>query len=202
MSLRFASGPNKGSIGAFYSRFRNYLTEYNTGRLVDDDDQVVASGTDDALNEAVYHGVRAGFYGIELDSKWRVYEHGAYKVDVSLVGDYTHARNIDTGQPLRAFRRCARPSRWITATARSARAEMEHAWAQHRVPEDDLPIASYIKLGMMFITYKFHVGTTHWLAYVRSDNLTNQDIRYASSVVRDIALEGGRSVMVGLRTTF
>ncbi len=52
------------------------------------------------------------------------------------------------------------------------------------------------------LIYKFHVGTTSWLAYVRGDNLTNQEIRYASSVVRDIAPEGGRSVMVGLRTTF
>ncbi len=202
LSLRYASGPNKGSIGVFYSRFRNYLTEYNTGRLVDDDDHVVAPGTDDALNEAVYRGVRAEFYGIEWDNKWRIYERGAHKVDFSLVGDYTHARNIDTGEPLPRIS----PLRATVALDYGygpfgARAEMEHAWAQHRVPENDLPTASYTKLGLM-LTYKFHVGTTHWLAYVRGDNLTNQDIRYASSVVRDIAPEGGRSVMVGLRTTF
>ncbi|WP_288831186.1 TonB-dependent receptor, partial [uncultured Paraburkholderia sp.] len=82
-----------------------------------------------------------------------------------------------------------------------ARAEVQHAWAQHRVPDDDLPTGSYTKLGLM-LTYRFHVGATNWLAYVRGDNLTNQEIRYASSVVRDIAPEGGRSVMAGLRTTF
>jgi len=54
----------------------------------------------------------------------------------------------------------------------------------------------------LLLTYKFRVGATDWLAYLRGDNLTNQDIRYASSVVRDIAPEGGRSVMVGLRTRF
>lgn len=202
LSLRFASGPNKGSIGVFYSRFRNYLTEYNTGRLVDEDDEVVPPGTDGALNEAVYRGVRAEFYGIELDGKWRVYEHGAHKVDVSLVSDYTRARDMDTGQPLPRIS----PLRATLAVDYGygpfgARAEMEHAWAQHRVPEDDLPTASYTRLGVM-LTYKFHVGSTNWLAYVRGDNLTNQDIRYASSVVRDIAPEGGRSVMVGVRTTF
>ncbi|MEK6295858.1 MAG: TonB-dependent receptor, partial [Paraburkholderia tropica] len=76
-----------------------------------------------------------------------------------------------------------------------------HAWAQHRVPEDDLPTGGYTTLGLI-LTYKFRVGPTNWLAYVRGDNLTNQDVRYASSVVRDIAPEGGRSVMVGLRSTF
>ncbi|CAD6526392.1 putative TonB-dependent receptor [Paraburkholderia kirstenboschensis] len=202
LSLRFTSGPNKGSVGAFYSRFKNYLTEYNTGRLVNDDDEVVPPGTDGALNEAVYRGVRAEFYGLEFDSKWRVYQHGAHQVDVSLVGDYTHARNMDNGQPLPRIA----PLRATLAVDYGygpfgARAEVQHAWAQHRVPDDDLPTGSYTKLGLMLI-YKFHVGTTSWLAYVRGDNLTNQEIRYASSVVRDIAPEGGRSVMVGLRTTF
>lgn len=202
LSLRFQNGPNRGSVGVFYSRFRNYLTEYNTGRLVDGDDQVVAPGTDDALNEAVYRGVRAEFYGVELSGKWRVFQKGAHQVDVELVGDYTHARNMDNDEPLPRIS----PLRATLAVDYGygpfgARAEMEHAWGQHRVPEDDLPTASYTKLGLI-LTYRFHVGTTNWLAYVRGDNLTNQDIRYASSVVRDIAPEGGRSVMVGLRTTF
>lgn len=202
LSLRFASGPNKGSVGVFYSRFNNYLTEFNTGRLVNDDGEVVPRGTDDALNEAVYRGVRAEFYGIELDGKWRVFQKGAHQVDVELVADYTHARDVDNGE---ALPRIA-PLRTTLAVdygygAFGARAEMEHAWAQHRVPDNDLPTASYTKLGLI-LTYKFHVGATNWLAYVRGDNLTNQEIRYASSVVRDISPEGGRSVMVGMRTTF
>ncbi|WP_288831113.1 TonB-dependent receptor, partial [uncultured Paraburkholderia sp.] len=127
---------------------------------------------------------------------------GAHQVDVSLVGDYTHARNMDNGQPLPRIA----PLRATLAVDYGygpfgARAEVQHAWAQHRVPDDDLPTGSYTKLGLM-LTYRFHVGTTNWLAYVRGDNLSNQEIRYASSVVRDIAPEGGRSVMVGLRTTF
>ncbi|WP_408152349.1 TonB-dependent receptor [Paraburkholderia strydomiana] len=202
LSLRFASGPNKGSVGVFYSRFKNYLTEFNTGRLVNDDGEVVPRGTDDALNEAVYRGVRAEFYGIELDGRWRVFEKGAHQVDVELVADYTHARDLDNGE---ALPRIA-PLRATLAVDYGygpfgARAEMEHAWAQNRVPDNDLPTSSYTKLGLI-LTYKFHVGATNWLAYVRGDNLTNQEIRYASSVVRDIAPEGGRSVMVGMRTTF
>jgi len=202
LSLRFASGPNKGSVGVFYSRFKNYLTEFNTGRLVDDSDQVVAPGTDDALNEAVYRGVRAEFYGIELDGKWRVFQKGPHQVDVEFTGDYTHARNMDNDQPLPRIS----PLRATVAVDYGfgpfgARAELQHAWGQHRVPENDLPTASYTKLGLL-LTYTFRVGATNWLAYLRGDNLTNQDIRYASSVVRDIAPEGGRSVMVGLRTRF
>lgn len=202
LSLRFASGPNKGSAGVFYSRFRNYLTEFNTGRLVNDDDEPVAPGTGDALNEADYRGVRAEFYGIELEGKWRVLDKGAHRLDVEAVADYTHARNMDTGEALPRIS----PLRTTLALdygygPYGARAEMVHAWAQHRVPENDLPTGSYTTLGLT-LTYKFRVGPTDWLAYVRGQNLTNQEVRYASSVVRDIAPEGGRSVMIGLRTAF
>ncbi|WP_429300923.1 TonB-dependent receptor [Paraburkholderia sp. GAS199] len=202
LSLRYASGPNKASAGVFYSRFKNYLTEFNTGRLVDDSDQPVPAGTDDALNEAVYRGVKAEFYGLEFDSKWRVFQKGAHRVDVELLGDYTHARNVETGDPLPRIA----PLRATLAADYGygpfgARAEVVHAWAQHRVPDNDEPTNGYTSLGLT-LTYHFRVGVTNWLAFVRGDNLTNQEIRYASSVVRDIAPEGGRSVMVGLRTTF
>ncbi|GAB7535866.1 TonB-dependent receptor [Burkholderia sp. 3C] len=202
LSLRYASGPNKGSIGVFYTRFTNYLTEFNTGRLVDDDGEPVAPGTADALSEANYRGVRAEFYGIEWDSKWRAFQKGAHRLDFELSGDYTHARNAETGEPLPRIS----PLRATLAADYGygpfgARAQLTHAWAQHRVPENDLQTDGYTSLGLV-LTYRFRMGATHWLAYVRGDNLTNQDIRYASSVVRDIAPEGGRSVMVGLRTTF
>ncbi len=202
LSMRFASGANKASAGVFYSRFRNYLTEFNTGRLVNDDDEPVAPGTDDALNEAVYRGVRAEFYGVELDGTWRVFDKGAQRLDVEIVADYTHARNIDTGEALPRIS----PLRATLALDYAygpygARTELVHAWAQHRVPENELPTASYTTLGVI-LTYKFRVGATNWLAFLRGQNLTNQEVRYASSVVRDIAPEGGRSVMIGLRTAF
>ena len=36
----------------------------------------------------------------------------------------------------------------------------------------------------------------------RGENLTDQTVRYASSILRDIAPAPGRSVEVGVRTTF
>ncbi len=202
LSLRYASGSNKGSIGVFYSRFKNYLAEYNTGRVVDDSDEPVPPGADGALNEAVYRGVRAEFYGVELDGKWRVFDKRGHRVDIEATADYTRARNADTGEPLPRIA----PLRATLAADYGygpfgARAQLTHAWAQHRVPQNDLPTDGYTSLGVV-LTYKFRVGTTNWLAYLRGDNLTNQDIRYASSVVRDIAPQGGRSVMVGMRSTF
>ncbi len=51
-------------------------------------------------------------------------------------------------------------------------------------------------------SYRFDIGQSQWLAFVRGENLTDQTVRYASSILRDIAPAPGRSVEVGLRTTF
>jgi iron complex outermembrane receptor protein len=146
--------------------------------------------------------VRAEFYGVELDGKWRAFSRRGHTVDLELTADYTHARNVDTGQPLPRIA----PLRATLAADYGygpvgARAQGTHAWSQHRVPDNDFPTDGYTSLGVM-LTYKFRVGATHWLAYLRGDNLTNQEIRYATSVVRGFAPQGGRSVMAGLRTTF
>ncbi|MNJ80274.1 hypothetical protein D3C77_785930 [compost metagenome] len=50
--------------------------------------------------------------------------------------------------------------------------------------------------------YRFDIGQSQWLAFVRGENLTDQTVRYSSSILRDIAPAPGRSVEVGLRTTF
>lgn len=50
--------------------------------------------------------------------------------------------------------------------------------------------------------YRFNVGGSQWLAFVNGENLTNQTVRYASSILRDIAPAPGRSVQAGRCTTF
>ncbi|WP_235837756.1 TonB-dependent receptor [Chitinasiproducens palmae] len=199
LSLRFENGPNKASFGGFYSRFHNYLAEYATGRLVDDNGTVSPDGE---LAEAVYRGVPATFYGLETDSTLRVFERGGHHVDVGLRGDYTHARNSDTGEPIpRIAPLRATLSLDYGYGAWFARGVMVHAWAQHRHPDDDTPTSGYTTLSLT-AGYRFKIGRSNGLLYVRGDNLTNQTVRYASSVLRDIAPQPGRGVTVGLRTTF
>ncbi|OZI34947.1 TonB-dependent receptor [Bordetella genomosp. 10] len=202
LGLRFEDGPNKANFGIFYTHFRNYITEVNTGLYTDDDGEVVPSSTDDALSQAVYRAVPADFYGFEASTTTRVLESGAHKLDLNLSGDYTHARNSDTGEPLPRIP----PLRLgfgldYTYGPWGAGVSFTKAFAQHRRPENDTSTAGYYRLDAD-ASYAFKVGQTQWLAYVRGTNLTNQEIRYSTSVLRDIAPEGGRAVMVGLRANF
>ncbi|WP_082988234.1 TonB-dependent receptor [Bordetella bronchialis] len=202
LGLRFKAGPHHGNFGVFYSHFRNYITEMNTGLFANDEGEIVPPGTDDALSQAVYRGVPADFYGFEAEGTFRVLDRGAHKLDLLLSGDYTNARNSDTGEPLPRIP----PLRLgfgldYAYGAWGAGVSFTKAFAQHRHPDNDDSTDGYYKLDAD-LTYSFRVDKTQWQAYLRGTNLTNQEIRYATSVLRDIAPEGGRAVMVGVRASF
>ncbi|WP_268593264.1 TonB-dependent receptor domain-containing protein, partial [Escherichia coli] len=122
----------------FYSRFSNYLAEMNTGRFRNDDGDLVAAGDDGALPEARYQGVSARLYGVEAESSTRVLQQGGHKLDLGLSGDYTVARNSDTGRSLPRIP----PLRLRVALdygygPYSAGVSVSKAFAQHSRPDND-----------------------------------------------------------------
>ena len=202
LSLRYKKDADSASVGVFYSRFSNYLAEMNTGRFRNDDGDLVEAGDDGALPEARYQGVSARLYGVEAESSTRVLQSGGHKLDLGLSGDYTVARNSDSGRSLPRIP----PLRLRVALdygygPYSAGISVSKAFAQHSRPDNDTATPGYYSLDAN-AGYRFKVAAVQWQAYVRGINLTNQDIRYATSVLRDVAPEGGRAVMVGLRGSF
>ncbi|WP_084664043.1 TonB-dependent receptor [Pandoraea faecigallinarum] len=193
LSLRYENGPNKGSVGVFYSRFTNFIALNNTGLTVD--------GAENPLPVYQYAGVPADLYGFEAEGRARVWQ-GYGNLDVELRGDYTIGRNRDTGEPLPRIAPLRLTAALVYGLGRwGGRLEVVHASNQGRVPANDLTTSGYTTLGAA-LTYQFKAGGAQWLAYLKGENLTNQEVRLASSVLRDIAPQGGRAVRVGLRTTF
>ncbi len=204
LGLVFEHGAYRARTSVYYTHFNHYLAELNTGNYRNDDGDFVGRNDDGALPEAVYTGVSAQFYGAEFEGKARLWKSDvdAQQVNVDLRADYTHAENRTTGQPLPRIS----PLR-VTAgidyhlNSLVTRVEVTHAWTQTQVPDYDLPSNGYTRLNLV-ASYPFQVREHTWLAYLRGDNLTNANIRYASSILRDIAPEAGRSVKAGLRVTF
>ena len=198
LALRFDNGTHNGSVGVFYSHFSNYIGLLGTGRTLDDEGEPDADG----IPEYNYSGVRARFTGFEAKDHWKLGE-GAYgKFALELSGDYTRATNLDTGEALPRIAPLRLSSGLLWELDRwQARVDVEHASNQGRVPDNESGTEGYTTLGAS-AGYTFNVGGSQWLAFVKGDNLTNQTVRYASSILRDIAPAPGRGVEVGLRTTF
>lgn len=204
LGLVFEHGAYRARTSVYYTRFNHYLAELNTGDFRNDDGDFVGRNDDGAMPEAVYTGVSAQLYGAEFEGKAQLWKSDidAQQVNVDVRADYTHAENRTTGQPLPRIS----PLRVTTGIdyhlkSLVTRAEVMHAWTQTQVPDNDLPSKGYTRLNLV-ASYPFQVREHTWLAYLRADNLTNATIRYASSIMRDIAPEAGRSVKAGLRVTF
>jgi iron complex outermembrane receptor protein len=202
LALRFDNDLHKGSIGLFYSHFSNYIGLLRSGRYLDEDGSVVGAGDPEAVPEYTFDGVRAKFYGIEAQDRWKLADTTYGRFALELSGDYTRAKNLDSGE---ALPRIA-PLRLNSALLWEmddwqARVDVEHAASQHHVPDEDTSTDGYTTLGAS-VGYGFDVGESRWLAFVNGDNLTNQTVRYASSILREIAPAPGRSIEAGVKVTF
>ncbi|SDZ22235.1 TonB-dependent receptor [Pseudomonas sp. NFIX28] len=198
LALRFDNGTHKGSVGLFYSHFSNYIGLLGSGRTLNDEGEEDADG----MPEYTYSGVRARFAGIEAQDHWKLGESAYGKFALELSGDYTRAKNLDNGEALPRIAPLRLNSGLLWELDRwQARIDVEHAASQRRVPDNESGTDGYTTLGAS-AGYHFDIGSSQWLAFVKGENLTNQTVRYASSILRDIAPAQGRSIEVGLRTTF
>ncbi|AZE38051.1 Zinc-regulated outer membrane receptor [Pseudomonas chlororaphis subsp. aureofaciens] len=198
LALRFDNGTHKGSVGVFYSHFSNYIGLLGSDRTLNDEGEEDAGG----MPEYTYSGVRARFAGIEAQDHWKLGESAYGKFALELSGDYTRAKNLDNGEALPRIAPLRLNSGLLWELDRwQARIDVEHAASQRRVPDNESGTDGYTTLGAS-AGYHFDIGSSQWLAFVKGENLTNQTVRYASSILRDITPAQGRSIEVGLRTTF
>ncbi len=205
IGLRFKEGKDSASIGAYYSRFQNYIALEATGRSCHahgDHDHCSNGYSDGNSPEYAYHGVPAEFYGFEAEGRKRVFDNKNGWLDLTLSGDVIYAKNRATGEPLPRIA----PFRLTGGVAYGkgpwdAALSVQYAAAQNRVPAGDTPTDGYTMLGLA-VNYRFTTAGQEWLLYLRGDNLTNAEARYATSILRDIAPLAGRSVKVGMNIQF
>ncbi|MFT4174806.1 MAG: TonB-dependent receptor, partial [Rhodocyclaceae bacterium] len=210
--LRWKSGKHSFSVGGFYTRFSNYIALYNTGNLrgadgelnpVDaDDDGIADVSGEELLPEAQQRAVRARFAGLEAQGKYRVYEGGNGNVDLRAMADYVRATNVDTGEPLPRISPMHLGLGADYALGRwGASVDVKYGAAQRRVAANELPTDDYTLVGATF-TYTLPVRQASLTAYLKLNNLLDAEVREHSSVLKDIAPQGGRSVMVGVQGVF
>lgn len=204
LGLRYKEAAHRASITAYTSRFSNYIALYDTGRWRDGDGNVLAAGSADALPELAFQPVAARFYGVEAEASFRLAEKwwGSDALDLEMRGDWVRAKNLDTDE---ALPRIA-PLHLGGALAYQrgpwgARVEVTFAAKQSQVPAGERATDSYTTVGLA-LTYAFKLDGTSGLIFLKGENLSNAEIRSASSILRDIAPQGGRAVRAGLRLAF
>jgi len=176
---------NTTSISAYYNYFNNYIGSFNTGTQID------------GMDEAIFKSVKASFKGVELESKQLV----ADNLTANIRAEYVIAKNEDTGSYIP---RIAPLKMGIGSTYQKERYSLNinllHAFAQNKLSVNELKTDAYTNLSLL-ATYQIPVKYNIEL-FTRANNLLNEDIRDATSYIKDIAPQGGRSIMFGVRGDF
>jgi iron complex outermembrane receptor protein len=185
--MRWKDGKNSFNFGAYYTRFSSFLGLLGTGDI----------DAESELPIAQFSSFSATFKGLEADGRFNI----ADNLDLTLRGDYVRATNRDNGDPLPRIA----PLRLgaglhYQKNSFGARMDVLHAFKQDRTSENELVTDSYTNLSAI-VTYKLptKLGLE---VYAKANNLLDQEIREHTSFLKDIALQAGRSLLLGLRADF
>ena len=181
LALRKRSGRVTGSVGVFYNKFQNFIALIPTGAI------------DPASNSAIFNyvGVPATFMGGEVQGKIRLVDSG-YRIDLRVMSDYTHAQNDLLDQPL------PRMPPWRVGAgvdfvqgAFGASLDAVRAFEQNRLAANELPTDGYTLVNAS-VTYLVKMtAQSRMEMYLKGVNLLNQEIRYSTSVLKDVAPPAG-----------
>jgi iron complex outermembrane receptor protein len=212
--VRKKAGRVTGSAGVFYYRFDNFISLAPTGTDFTDPDsgETIPIFAYDAVGadfhggevEATVHLLEPAIAGESADAKSPVPTAASsnQRLDLIFRADYTHAENRDTNEPLPRIP----PFRAMTALEYqidrwAARLEGQYAAHQDRHDANELPTDSYFLINAA-LSYRVQLGDVDTTFYVKGVNLTDEEARQSTSILKDIAPLAGRGVVAGVRTEF
>jgi iron complex outermembrane recepter protein len=173
------------ALSGFYNQFADFIYARSLGEQIDE------------LNAYEYTQADATFRGWEaeltlvLSDTWQLRLFSdSVRAKLDEGGDLPRITPIRAGSEL-SFDQ----NNW------SAGLTVTHAQRQDHPGDGETETASYTKVDAR-LSYSFSAGDTNYTLFTKASNLTDEEIRNATSYLRNIAPEAGRNLQVGLRVGF
>ncbi len=217
LNLRKRTGWVTGSIGGYYSRYNRFIGLFPTGLLVDTDDPPDGIGDTPEFN---YRAVDAQFLGAELETTFHLlhpikpepkdgesiagaaHHHATTNLHLEFKADAVRARDGSTGGSLPRIPPFHLSSALILEHgAFGARLEGIYAAPQDRLAANEFRTDSYFLVNLA-LSYRLVQGSTTVDFYVKGMNLTNEDAREHTSILKDRLPLPGRGIVAGVKMTF
>jgi iron complex outermembrane receptor protein len=191
LRYRYESGAWEGTVSVFYTYFEDYIFAQETGAELDE------------LPVFQYTAVDAQFWGAEAELEYAFYHSGGTTISYRLLADYVRARNEDSGDDLPRI-----PPVRLGAGLRlqsglwDAGALLRRSFNQDATAPSESQTRGYMELSMD-IARSFAVGGKSELTlFAKADNLLDEDIRYHTSFLKEVAPLPGRNLTLGARYEF
>ncbi len=194
LSLQKTSGLVRWKANLFHTRIDNFIYGALTGQQLDQDG---LPGGD--LNERISSQAPASLHGAELE--------GSYNADgpgLSLRGfaDTSRGRFTNAGNlPLQPASRVGLEAAYRQGPWQGGLSILR-ALAQQRLASFETSATPGHTRIDASLAYTHRIGQQPWTAFLLGRNLLNEDIRMATSLLKDAAPQAGRSIIIGLRTRF
>ena len=183
--IRWKDAKNSFSLGAYYTRFSNFIGLFETGDI------------EDGLPVAKFTAVPATFKGLEAEGKFNLTDN----LDLTVRGDYVHAKENRTNEYLPRISplRLGGGLRYAL-NGFSARMDVLRAFNQNNTANNELATDGYTNVSAM-LAYKLPTKVNVEL-FAKANNLLNDEIREHASFLKDISPAGERALLIGARADF
>ncbi len=187
--IRWKDAKNAFSLGAYYTRFSNFIGLFETGNLI--------GPPGEELPEAQFRAVPAVFKGLEFEGKVGLTD----QLTLNLRGDYVHAKEKRTNEylPRIAPLRLGAGLQY-QLNSFSAKLDVLRAFKQDNTADNELATDGYTNVSAL-VAYKLPTKLNLEL-FAKANNLLNDEIREHASFLKDISPAGERSLLIGLRGDF
>ncbi len=190
ISLNWQGNGSWAEVTLFYNTFEDYIFLLNTGTEFEET-PVYAYEQDDAE-----------FYGLELESSFRLAELAGGEVALGIFGDMITGEFDDAGDvprlpPMRIGGELSWRSNALGAYVRVLNADDQDDPGDFETETD-----GYTRWDAG-IDYRMQLmGESEMLAFVKWKNISDEEIRLSTSFLRNFAPQPGESIEAGIRFTF
>lgn len=189
VQIRWKDAKNSFSLGAYYTRFSNFIGLFETGNLI--------GPPGEELPEAQFRAVPAVFKGLEAEGKFNITDN----LDFLVRGDYVHARDKRNNDYLPRISplRLGAGLQYQLGNF-SAKLDVLRAFKQNKTADNELETDDYTNVSAL-LAYKLPIK--HNIEFfAKANNLLDDEIREHASFLKDISPAGERSLTAGIRADF
>jgi len=199
LGYRFRSDGLRAEFDLFHNWAADYIFQRRTGRFVDEDGNACAVDckpvVQTAQGDAIFRGYEAKLIVPMMENHYGL-------LDLTLFSDYTRGEFVQGGDvprmpPLRYGLQLDHILNHWSAYLRVTRAESQpHGGAQ------ETPTTGYVLLDLG-AQYQFQPhGDANVMLFAKANNLLDENVRNATSYLRNFAPEPGRGGEIGLRVSY
>lgn len=188
-TLKKTDGPVTGAVNLFFNDYDNYVYERLTGA-----DQ-------DGLPVAQFTATDARFWGFEVEGEAKLFSNDMLTVALDGGLDYVRATDRSNHAPLPRMPALSLRS-GLAAEFATVSVRVETVWTdkQKRTTEFELPTDSSTVFNASVDWHPLESQDVTLLLEAR--NLTNEEVRYSTSFLKDVLPQPGRDFRLTLRAGF